>query len=143
MNVDRETRHIDGVTLVSLRVGNPHDEPLRFRIENRLEGPVWPPRRGGRPDEGWDENGYEGVLGPGRGRGLGYATPGPDSNPPAVLAWVEPADQAWNREEARSVFARFGDPRPPRGVLTPDSQLTSQGRPEPSERGPVDPGGRP
>lgn len=143
MDMDRDTRRIDGVTLVSIRLRNPHDEPLRFRIENRLDGPVWPPRTGGRPEAGWDENGYEGVLGPGRRRGLGYATPGQDSDPPAVLAWVEPGAAGADSDHADSVLARFGDPRPPRSVLTPDVPQTGLRTTEWTEDGSPDLGGRP
>ena len=99
MDCTVSTTEIDGATLVSAIVANPHDEPARYRLENELDGPVWPPRRRGHPVAGWDESGYEGVLGPGERDSLGYAVPAqPEGvqaqpvDPPARVAWTEPAD---------------------------------------------------
>lgn len=120
MDCTVSTTALDGVTLVSLVVENPHDEPARYRLENDLDGPVWPPRRRGYPEPGWDESGYEGVLDPGERQALGYAVPADATDPPARIAWTEPASGTDGGEEQTNSTPRsFGDPRPPRGVLAP------------------------
>ncbi|MDZ7849999.1 MAG: hypothetical protein U5K70_04020 [Halodesulfurarchaeum sp.] len=126
------TTAIDGASLVSAVVENPHDEPARFRVENDCDGPVWPPRRRGYVEPGWDESGYEGVLEPGECVSLGYAVPAEPAEPPARLAWTEPATSidrggdagtsaVVDEHAADSTARSFTDPRPPRGVLSPGS----------------------
>lgn len=123
------TTAIDGATLVSAIVENPHDEPARFRLENDCDGPVWLPRRRGYVEPGWDESGYEGVLEPGECNSLGYAVPADPAEPPARIVWTEPADSIDRDEDeapstvvgenaADSTARSFTDPRPPRGVLS-------------------------
>mgnify|MGYP006297080103 CR=1 FL=1 len=122
MDLKTDTTAVGGVTFVSVVVANPYDEPARFRIQNALDGPVWPPRTRGYPEAGWDEDGYEGVLDAGEQRALGYAAPSSPSNPPVAIAWTEPAaDSGSEAEEGESLPAlrSFGDPRPPRSVLSP------------------------
>ncbi|MFB6110592.1 MAG: hypothetical protein ABEJ60_06945 [Halodesulfurarchaeum sp.] len=123
MDLAADTTVLDGSTLVSVVLGNPHEQAARFRLENALDGPVWPPRRRGYPESGWDETGYEGHIEPGGHLALGYATSASPAPEPVTLAWVEPAEQsadlsaegATAGETARS----FRDPRPPRSVLGP------------------------
>lgn len=140
MDCTVSTVALDGVTLVSAIVENPHEEAARYRLENELDGPIWPPRRRGIPERGWDESGYESVLGVGERESIGYAVPAPPADPVARIAWTEPADSldglgdrnsATGREAtsipsidpagdvAGSALRSFGDPRPPRSVLTP------------------------
>ncbi|MFC7167321.1 hypothetical protein [Halospeciosus flavus] len=66
MRLDCDTTERDGVTLVACLLTNDGDDPRRARVANRLDGPVWFPRVDGVPVRGWDDGGYEGVLGPGR-----------------------------------------------------------------------------
>jgi hypothetical protein len=122
MDCTISTAALDGATLVSVVVANPHDEPARYRLENELDGPLWPPRRRGQPEAGWDETGYEGVLGPGERDSLGYAVPAEPAEPPARIAWTEPADPTDRASTSPGATVRsFRDPRPPRSVLSPPS----------------------
>ncbi|MBS3760588.1 DUF7857 domain-containing protein [Halodesulfurarchaeum sp.] len=118
MDCVTSTTEIGGATLVSVIVENPHDEPARYRLTNELDGPVWPPRRRGYPERGWDESGYEGVLGPGERDALGYAVPASPVDPPARIAWTEPAEVPEPSRDTRSTARSFRDPRPPRSVFT-------------------------
>ncbi len=112
------TRRQSGFTLVTAIVTNPHENPARFRLSNALDGPVWPPRRRGYPEPGWDEHGYEGVLAAGETVPLGYAVPAEPVEPPARIEWTKPAPSG--QPAAQPDPARgFADPRPPRGVLSP------------------------
>ena len=120
MDLETHTAVAGDVTFVSVLVSNPYDEPARFRLQNTLDGPVWPPRTRGHPEAGWDEDGYEGVLAPGERRPLGYATPGGPSDTPVAVAWMEPAgDSSVESTPDTSVLRTFGDPRPPRSVVSP------------------------
>ena len=120
MDCTVSTTSFDGVTLVSAIVENPHEEPARYRLENDLDGPVWPPRRRGYPEPGWDDSGFEGVLGPGERHALGFAVPADPTDPPARIAWTEPVDSITETERTGDATARsFADPRPPRSVLAP------------------------
>lgn len=129
MEIDRSTSRLEGVTFVSVVARNPHDQPARFRLENALDGPVLPPRTRGRPVAGWDESGYEGVIAAGAREGLGYASEAKPRDPPAVIAWVEPAEADPDPAE-ESPVRKFADPRPPRSVLSPATPLHRTGRPE-------------
>ncbi|MFW5917154.1 MAG: hypothetical protein ACOCRD_01950 [Halorubrum sp.] len=79
--VDRE----DDASLVCCRVRNDGAVPRRVRIENRLDGPVLPPRRAGVPERGWDANGVTVRLAPGQRRALGFAVPAPPVEPPVEI----------------------------------------------------------
>ncbi|MFB6134054.1 MAG: hypothetical protein ABEJ55_03620 [Halanaeroarchaeum sp.] len=125
MHLDATTARTDGVTLVSLLVTNENASPRRFRIANRLDGPLWPPRVHGTVAAGWDEAGFEGVVAGAATRPLGYATPAVPSDPAAELIWSEPAGDSEtggvdsNGVEPAGVVRRFGDPRPPADVCLP------------------------
>ena len=120
MHLRATVHEADGVTLVSLVVRNDAGEPRRFRVANRLDGPVWPPRRHGTVAAGWDEAGYEGVLAARGTRPLGYATRGPPADPPAELVWSEPAGASEpEATSAEAIIRSFGDPRPPAAVAIP------------------------
>ncbi|MGM0398395.1 MAG: hypothetical protein ACQEQY_05315 [Halobacteriota archaeon] len=121
MQLRATTHETDGITLVSLVVRNDSAEPRRFRVANRLDGPVWAPRVHGITAPGWDEAGYEGVLAPGGTRPLGYATTGSPADPPAELVWSEPAGESEPEGTSPEAILRsFGDPRPPADVVVPD-----------------------
>ncbi|PSQ49979.1 hypothetical protein BRD15_02475 [Halobacteriales archaeon SW_6_65_15] len=132
-----------GVSLVELTVENPTDCARRVRVGNRLDGAVWPPRREGVPEAGWDDGGFEGVLAPGERRALGYASPAQPVEPPVELVWTERAgesertdDAGWSADEVapdavpsddatpEDVVRSLGDPRPPADAVprpTPDA----------------------
>lgn len=131
----------DGVTLVRAFVTA--RRPHRVRVENRLDGPVWPPRRRGRPATGWDEDGFEGVAAPNDRLVGGYATPAPPEEPPVELAVEEPADEHADERTATEcetrnaavpsveatptgVIRTLGDPLVPRdAVPVPDADAES------------------
>jgi len=89
VTLDWETDRTDGVTLVRLYVTA--EGRRRVRIENRIEGPVWPPREEGQPAAGWDDGTFEGVVAPGHRLVAGYATPEPPTDPPAEVVDDDPA----------------------------------------------------
>ncbi|PSQ02038.1 hypothetical protein BRC92_09640 [Halobacteriales archaeon QS_4_69_31] len=84
VTLDWDIERTDGVTLV--RVYVTADWPRRVRVENRLDGPVWPPRRRGRPAAGWDDGGFEGIVTPENRLVAGYATPGLAGTDPGRLS---------------------------------------------------------
>jgi hypothetical protein len=90
VTLDWDIERTDGVTLV--RVYVTADWPRRVRVENRLDGPVWPPRRRGRPAAGWDDDGFEGIVTPENRLVAGYATPARPADPPVELVREEPAE---------------------------------------------------
>lgn len=81
-----DTVRADEVTFVQVLVEA--DRPHRVRIAFRHDGPVWPPRRDGRPEDGWDDAGVTTRVEPDL-TPLGFAT----STPPAGVA-VELVDAA-------------------------------------------------
>lgn len=97
-NLTVETTHVDGVTFVEmlLEAAAPH----RVRVENRLEGPVFPPRADGCPEAGWTEGGVDLTVDAGT-TPLGFATPAPPEDPAAEvvaaerLTGVPDAVEAW------------------------------------------------
>ncbi|WP_247010287.1 DUF7857 domain-containing protein [Halorientalis litorea] len=117
----------DGVTLVTGRLSSDH--PCRVRVENCLDGPVWPPRDGGVPAEGWDEAGFETTLAAAETRPVGYATPAAPADEPMRIVEttaVDPdrTDAFGSRGDVPSVAAEpdavvreLGDPRPPRDAV--------------------------
>lgn len=120
MRLRTTARERAGVTFVSIVVTNDDPGPKRYRVANRLDGPVWPPRVHGTVAAGWDEAGYEGVLAVDATQPLGYATSGAPVDPPAELAWTEPAGES-EPEGANpdAIMRSFGDPRPPADVVIP------------------------
>ncbi|MFW5918891.1 MAG: hypothetical protein ACOCSF_01670 [Halanaeroarchaeum sp.] len=123
MHLSATAHEAGGVTFVSLVVTNDADEPKRFRVASSLDGPVWPPRVHGVAAAGWDEAGYEGVLDAGVSAPLGFATPAPAADPPAEIAWVEPAGESEPEGTTPEAILRsMGDPRPPADVVRPDHE---------------------
>jgi len=107
------------VTLVQLAVTA--DVPQQVRVANRLDGPVWPPRREGVPAAGWDETGYTGHVDPADRLVLGYASPAPPTEPPAELVPAESvaADTAAGAEgpSPAAILRTLGAPGPPRDAV--------------------------
>jgi hypothetical protein len=118
--LDWDVVTVEEVRFVHLLVSS--ESTARVRIDNCLAGPVWPPRRQGVPESGWDEDGFEGVVTADQPLALGYASPGDRTDPPAVLARVEPA--AADGDETLTptdVVRRYGRAGPPRAAVpTPD-----------------------
>ena len=124
-----------GITLVTGRIEN-SGRSRRVRVENRLDGPVWPPRRRGVPAAGWSEACFECVLAAGETRALGYASPAPPADPPLAVVETDPADPEAAEatfepksavpsvdETPNGVVRELGSPRPPRdAVPVPDGE---------------------
>ncbi|WP_227352970.1 DUF7857 domain-containing protein [Haladaptatus salinisoli] len=90
-STDARCGRYETVTVVELMVENPTETPVRVRVGNRLDGEVWPPRTEGVPEAGWDSGGFEGVVGAGDRRSLGYASRAEPVEPPAEIVWTERA----------------------------------------------------
>ncbi len=80
--VDCETERHDGVTLVTAVVEN---EGPRRRVTFAAAGEVWPPRRRGVPESGWNGGEVTMVLAAGERRAVGYATPDDLVDPLSVV----------------------------------------------------------
>jgi hypothetical protein len=115
----------DDTSLVELLVVNETSHPRRFRLANRLDGPVWPPRTCGLPADGWDDAGFEGVIEAEHRLALGFASPARPVDPPAEIVWDErESSREPSREssadsitEPNAVVRLLADPRPPRDVV--------------------------
>lgn len=113
---------LDGVTLVECRLAC--EAPERVTLETTHEAPIWPPRRQGVPEAGWDEHGWTGVVSPDRPVALGYATPADPDDPPMRIVDSEPAPEKREAPGPRDVLRALGDPRPPRDAVEPDGGRT-------------------
>jgi hypothetical protein len=112
--LDWHLRTRDGIALVRLLVTSGATE--RVRVSNCLDGPVWPPRREGVPEEGWDEGGFEGVVGADERLVLGYACPADPCDPPARVTSLG-SEEDGTAVTARDVVRSLGDPSPPRDTV--------------------------
>lgn len=118
--VDRE----DDASLVCCRVHNDGTVSRRVRIENRLDGPVLPPRRAGVPERGWDPNGVTVRLAPGQRRALGFAVPAPPVEPPVEISDIQDADSVEISEiqdaesDVSGALRALPEHRPPRAAVT-------------------------
>ena len=117
MELDCETARTDAVTLVTVQLRNERATDRRVRLENRLDGPVLPPRRNKEPEPGWDSDGVTTVVPPGECVALGYACPAEPESPAVTVEWVGDADGTEQEAPVREAMRRLGDARPPRAVL--------------------------
>ncbi|GAD52007.1 hypotheical protein [Halarchaeum acidiphilum MH1-52-1] len=92
----------DGVTLVTAIVRNESDADRRVRIENELDGVVRPPRLDGVAADGWDVDGFEGVVAKRGTLALGYACGGAPSAEPCRVAWTENPGRVRARRRSRT-----------------------------------------
>lgn len=120
--LDWHLRRRDGVTLVELLVTS--DADCEIRIESTLE-PVWPPRRQGVPEAGWEDGTFVGRIGAGERLLLGYATPAEPDEPPAELQSTSAGDPP--SVSARELIRALGDPTPPRDAV-PAGEATHRGQ---------------
>ncbi len=141
----------DGVTLVTARLDGTA-VGQRVRLANRLDGPVWPPRREGVPEAGWDEDGVEVVVPADGTVAVGYASPAPPVESPVAVVERTVLDGDENGTGAggddpptpESALRDLGDPSPPRDAIpdpTGDADEEARGS-EGSEvpESPADPG---
>lgn len=106
-----------GVALVEVRLRNRTPVARRARVENRLDGPVLPPRTEGVPEAGWDRAGVSVVVPPHETQPLGYACPldtGPDgtadsppTDPPAAVVADERAPEPTGAPRRADAGARL------------------------------------
>jgi len=75
VNVSVRTSRRAGVTFAHVVVENPSGERQRVRLAVACDGAVWPPRRRGVPEAGWDADGVTVTVAAGGVRGVGFATP--------------------------------------------------------------------
>lgn len=109
-SLESHCRTVGGVTLVELCVTAAR--PRRVRVENCLEGPVWPPRSDGVPEPGWDQDGFEGQVESDEPLVLGYASPADPADPPArIVEESEPADKEPTPEVVVKTLGRREPPR--------------------------------
>lgn len=114
VSLDCHTAVAGDATLVRLHLAS--EEPTHVRVENCLDGPVWPPRCQGVPEAGWDDDGFAGVV---EGRlALGYATPADPSDPPVRVVDERPPDDGESLSP-ESLVRQLGDAAPPRDAVGP------------------------
>jgi hypothetical protein len=75
VNVSVRTSRRAGVTFAHVLVENPSGERQRVRVAIACDGAVWPPRRRGVPEAGWDADGVTLTVDAGGVRGVGFGTP--------------------------------------------------------------------
>jgi hypothetical protein len=117
VHLEWEIDRRDGVTFVSATVRNMHTTPQTVRLESRLDGETWAPRRGGDTGREWDGDVWTGVVDPGRCRGVGFATPAAPAEPPLELVDACRASDATGSESA-GVLRSLEAWQPTRDVLT-------------------------
>lgn len=115
--LDCDCERRDGVSLVELYLTSDATEDVRVEIAH--DGPVWPPRRQGVPESGWDDDVWTGTVGPDDPVVLGYATPAEVGDDPARVADAEPstADADSTDPTPRELVRTLGDARPPRDAV--------------------------
>ncbi|AFK17970.1 hypothetical protein E6P09_04250 [Haloferax mediterranei ATCC 33500] len=157
MHSDVDVTVVDDVVLVTVRFDNAAPVDQRVRLQNRLDGPVLPPRRAGVPAPGWDDDGFEGVVPAESTVALGYACPlspsGPDLSgdvDPATVVDIDVLGRAdetdeQDRSTAADAIRELGASRPPADAVpaptsespsTADSTVVPES--EASVRGPTD-----
>lgn len=100
-------------TLVEVVVKNETTVDRRVRVDNRLDARVEPPREGGAPAPGWDEDGWTGVV-PADGRlTLGYACASPPADPAVAVTDEGRPDDETAAATPRDAVRLLGDAAPP------------------------------
>lgn len=111
------------VALVAVRLTNLTATVQPITLDNRLAGPVLPPRRDGVPEEGWNVEGFAGSVPPGGHLPLGYACPlasekqgqeASASRDPPIEIRVDRSGRRKNEKAtAIAVVRDLGESRPP------------------------------
>ncbi|MFC7141664.1 hypothetical protein ACFQMA_17730 [Halosimplex aquaticum] len=116
-----DTVRRNGVTFVRATVENERGTPQVVELENRLDGPVWPPRFGDVTAPEWTEGTWKSRIEPGQTLGVGYATPAPplpDEDPVAVVSRTRASDAG--ESDPEEVLASLDDWAPPSDTLSAD-----------------------
>ncbi|AQL42157.1 hypothetical protein BV210_05275 [Halorientalis sp. IM1011] len=115
---DTDVRRRDGVTFVSATVTNDRSTPQVVRLRSRIDGPTWSPGLGDRPAPEWSGDVWEATVGPGRRRGIGFASPGEPVDEPLEVVSVTRAED--DRAETEEVLADLDAWSPPSDLLAED-----------------------
>ncbi|WP_436923048.1 DUF7857 domain-containing protein [Halosimplex amylolyticum] len=116
-----DTVRRNGVTFVRATVENERATPQVVELENRLEGPVWPPRFGDVTAPEWTGGTWKARVEPDQTLGVGYATPAPplaDGDPVAVVSRERAGDAG--ESDPEEVLASLDDWAPPSDTLSGD-----------------------
>lgn len=92
IELEATARRSGDVTVVRVTLANSRSTPQTVRLESRLNGPVWPPRRDGVVDPRWEGDVWEATVRPRRCRGIGFASPAAPVDPPVELLACERSD---------------------------------------------------
>lgn len=127
VTIDATAERREGVTFVAAVVRNGSDQRRRVRVESRLDGPVWPPRRRGVPERGWDADGVTVRIPPGERRALGFATPvSPEAEPVEIAGEaVTDGTEAPIEGTPEGVVRALGDPVPPPDAVPASGSVSS------------------
>ncbi|QZP36695.1 hypothetical protein [Halobaculum magnesiiphilum] len=152
VTLDSTVTTAGGVALVAVRVRNTEPVACRVRIENRLHGPVLPPRRHGTPEPGWSDDGYDGVVAADSELALGYACrvavdergrsdehPSSDDAPVELVAVGDPS--AAEADPMDTVIGDLGDHRPPPDAVSVAAGDEASAAPAATPDRPSDPSG--
>ncbi|WP_049925477.1 DUF7857 domain-containing protein [Halopiger goleimassiliensis] len=116
VSVDTNAERTSGITTVRVVLTNDHTTPQAVRLQSNLDGPVWPPRRGGVDDPRWADDVWEATIRPGRTHGVGFASPAPPTEPLVEVVSSERQDADKLRSDSE-VLAQLDDWRPRNEVL--------------------------
>jgi hypothetical protein len=125
----RTERH-DDVTFVAATVTNDGSEPRRVTLSSRLS-PVWPPRRQGVTEAGWEDETVTLTVGGGERRGVGFASPDSVDGPVLSLEReqvVGDGEPESHRHTPDSVVRALGDPTPPGDVISLETESPAERR---------------
>ncbi|WP_136589802.1 DUF7857 domain-containing protein [Salinigranum halophilum] len=120
LTVEWHVSRAAGATLVTVRVHNTHAAPREVRLENRLDGPVRPPRRHGVAEAGWDDDGVTRRVPGGASVSLGYACHAPPETPPVAVD-DRPVGDSDDASPVDRALRSLGDHAPPRAVVLSQS----------------------
>lgn len=116
VEVESDVERREGVTFVEVIVRNERSTPQTVGLESRLDGPVWPPRRGRAPIPEWTGGTWEATLAPGETRGLGFASSAEPVDPPVSVVAARASDD--EREDPETVLAGLDEWSPPGSALS-------------------------
>lgn len=117
ITVETTAERSNGVTTVRILLTNAHSTPQVVRLEDRVDGPVWLPRRDGVVDPCWTDGVWEATIRPGRSRGIGFASPVSPSDPLVEIVSSDRHDGGDAVRSPAAVLSDLEDWRPPSTVL--------------------------
>ena len=92
LSLDYRVERTQSAVLVSCVLTNDHERPVVVRVNSRLDSPVLPPRRCGKPAAGWTASGYEGVVSASGRLTIGYACSADEIARPSLSDPSSPRD---------------------------------------------------